>query len=87
MLAIVQCLVVIGVQEALEDLDRLPSRLGRMQVPVLLQQVFVAGSNITAARITHVLLLEWGQPSAAASISSNSAQDSAASSSDTFWIA
>ncbi len=88
MFAIVQRLVVIGVQEALEHLDRFAPRPGLVQVPVLVQQVFVAGSDITAARITHGSAPGMkGQPSVAASISSNRAHDSAASSSDTFWIA
>jgi hypothetical protein len=59
-----------------------------VQVPVLFQQMFVAGSDITAASITHRRAPGFGtQPSVAASISSNNAHDSAASSSDTFWIA
>jgi hypothetical protein len=53
MLAIVQCLVVVGVQQTLENLDRFPAGPGLMQVTVFRQQMFVAGSDITAARITH----------------------------------
>ena len=86
MLAIVQRLVIVGVEQPLEDLHGLVT-VGRLrEVPARGNQMFVAGGNVAAAGIAHKSYSRCRQ-APAAMISSNSRRDSSASWEVTFWIA
>src|SRR6056300_886721 len=53
MLAIMNGLMVVSVQQALEDLDRFMTGGGLGQVPASRNEVFIAGRYITTASVAH----------------------------------
>jgi hypothetical protein len=53
MFAIVGCLVIVGIEQALQHFDRFGARRCRMQVTVLFYEMLVPWGDVAATCIAH----------------------------------